>query len=96
MCLEVGTVTSALCRSSALYFAHPSVISDKVVVDLDRQKRWWCVTVPDVEQAEFTHFSWILPSELVGDTIFSRLGGFAYNRRQSSGGQEAAGELRAT
>ncbi len=50
---------------------------------LDEQKRWWRVTVKDVEQAEYTHFSWILPSEFVGDTVFARHGGFAYvNRRQ--------------
>jgi hypothetical protein len=54
------------------------------VAHLDAQKRWWRVTVKDVEQAEFTHFSWIMPSEFVGDTVFARHGGFAYvNRRQT-------------
>jgi len=37
--------------------------------------RWQPVTAQRVRDQGFTHFSWVCPSEFVGDSIFTKSGG---------------------
>jgi hypothetical protein len=74
---EAHTHLHATSSSSAVFFAQPSVISEKVFQYLTLCGRWWPVTVDEVART-YPDFAWIGPCEFVGDTIFTRWGGFAY------------------
>jgi hypothetical protein len=76
---EAHSHLHATSSSSAVFFAQPSVISEKVVEHLTRCGRWWPVTVDEVA-GTYSDFAWIGPCEFVGGTIFTRWGGFAYRR----------------
>jgi len=45
---------------------------------LDECDRWRPVTIPHIAKQGFTHFTWVTPSEILGDHIFTPSGGFAY------------------
>lgn len=64
--------------TSVLYYSTPSVMPSMSVNHLTECQRWWPITLEPLIEQGFTEFAWVLPSEILGDHIFTQSGGFAY------------------
>ena len=64
--------------TAALYLGASSPLPRMAVAPLEEAQRWKSVTARRLLDLGFTHFSWVCPSEFIGDSIFTRSGGFAY------------------
>eukprot|EP00300_Choanocystis_sp_HF-7_P007672 c15439_g1_i1.p1 GENE.c15439_g1_i1~~c15439_g1_i1.p1 ORF type:complete len:700 (-),score=179.60 c15439_g1_i1:132-2231(-) len=69
--------------SSFLYLGAPSPLPDLSAAQLTATNRFRKVTVKSLEERSYTHFAWIVPSEMVGRHIFTQSGGFAYRNENS-------------
>jgi len=65
-------------NTSALYLGASAPLPLMSVDPLHQANRWKAVTLPRLRKMGYTHFAWICPSEFLGDSIFTRSGGFAY------------------
>ena len=72
---ELDPLTSS---TSALYYGSPSPLPRMAFEPLFDLGRWWPVTVTGQLDSGFTHFTFVKPSEFLGDHIFTNSGGFAY------------------
>ena len=65
--------------SRKLYFGRKSVLPSGAIRPLAQYERWEKVSVELIRNVfGFTHYSWIKPSEFLGDHVFPKNGGFAY------------------
>jgi hypothetical protein len=72
---ELGKEQSA----SAIYYGEPCELPIMAIEPLHDLGRWWPISVGRLRKTfGFTHFAWVVPSEFLGDHIFTNSGGFAY------------------
>ena len=73
--------------SYKIYFGRKSMLPTGAIRPLAQYERWEKVSVDIITILfKFTHFSWIKPSEFLGDHVFPKNGGFAYLDERSRTG----------
>ena len=65
-------------NTSAIYLGSSSPLPPMSIDPLKEGGRFIPLTGERIRRMGFTHFAWICPSEFVGDSIFTKSGGFAY------------------
>lgn len=55
-----------------IYYGPGSPLPKTAIRPLAEAGRWQAVTVPQMISYGFTHYTWILPSEFIGDHIFPK------------------------
>jgi len=67
-------------KSAQIMFGKPCALPRKAIEPLFEYGRWQEITFSSTHffWRGITHFAWILPSEFIGDSIFTQSGGFAY------------------
>lgn len=76
-------------ETGTLTLGEPSPLPELVESRLTASRRFARVTNEHIESRGFTHFAWIIPSEMIGNHIFTQSGGFAYRQHLESGESSA-------
>jgi len=66
-------------ESATITFADATPLPLSAIQPLADLKRWMPISVDLLKDTfNFTHYAWVIPSEFLGDHIFSQSGGFAF------------------